>query len=201
MVGWVDLTADNIEERLTYFSQFEKLKGFRHIVQAEPDDNFMLGKAFQRGIGFLKNFDYAYDILVFPRQLPAAVRLAQDHPQQTFILNHIAKPLIRNRITEPWASGMRRLAENKNVYCKISGIITEADHDAWSKDQIFPYLDIVFDEFGTDRLMFGSDWPVCLLAGNYRQVAELIREYTRDFPECDTAKLFGGNAVEAYNLQ
>ena len=201
VVGWVDLTGDNIEERLTYFSHYEKLKGFRHIVQAEPDDNFILGKAFQRGIGFLKNFGYTYDILVFPRQLPAAIRLAQDHPQQTFILNHIAKPSIKNRTTEPWASGMRRLAENRNVYCKISGIITEADHDTWSKDEIFPYLDIVFDAFDTDRLMFGSDWPVCLLAGNYRQVVELIREYTRDFLECDKAKLFGGNAVEAYNLR
>lgn len=200
VVGWVDLTADNIAERLTYFSQFEKLKGFRHIVQAEPDDNFMLKKAFQRGIGFLQEFGYTYDILVFPRQLAAATRLAQNHPRQIFILDHIAKPLIKKQITEPWASDLTRLAENRNVYGKIAGIITEADHETWSKDQIFPYLDIVFKAFGTDRLMFGSDWPVCLLAGDYKQVAELIREYTRDFPETDKAKLFGGNASKAYNI-
>jgi L-fuconolactonase len=200
VVGWVDLQAKNIEERLSYFSKFDKLKGFRYIVQTEPDDNFMLGHAFQRGIGFLKQFNFSHDILIFPRQLPAAIRLAQNHPQQTFILDHIAKPLIKDHKMEPWAAGIKKLSENPNVYCKVSGVITEADHQMWTKEEIFPYLDVVFNSFRTDRLMFGSDWPVCLLAGSYPQVIGLIREYSKNFSKEDKEKLFGGNAANAYRI-
>lgn len=120
VVGWIDLKNKNAEKRIEHFSQFKKLKGFRHIVQAEPDENFMLGEEFQRGISFLKHFNLTYDILIYPNQIPAAVKLTEKHPEQKFILDHIAKPKIKNKIIEPWASGIKELAANKNVFCKIS---------------------------------------------------------------------------------
>jgi len=200
VIGWVDLQSENIKERLEYFSQYKKLKGFRHIVQDEPDVNFMLNAVFQNGIRLLIDYELTYDILVFPKQLPAANQLVDKFSQQIFILDHIAKPLIKNRKIEPWASEMKKLAEKENVYCKISGIITEANHSNWTKEEIYPYLDVVLDCFGTDRLMFGSDWPVCLLSGNYTQVLGLVQGYTKSFSEEEKMKLFGHNALKAYNI-
>ena len=198
VVGWIDLMGDDIERRLEHFSSLKKLKGFRHIVQAEPDNNFMLNEKFQNGISRLKHFNFTYDILVFPHQLPAAIKLSEKHPEQKFILDHIAKPF-KNEI-EPWASEIRELARNKNVFCKISGIVTEADHKNWKPEDIYPYLDVVFESFGYDRLLFGSDWPVCLLAGTYKQVINLIEEYTRNISPEEKEKIFGMNARLFYNI-
>ncbi len=200
VVGWVDLMDPDVEYRLSYFSTKSKLCGFRHIVQSEPDDSFMLNETFQNGIELLNKYGFTYDILVFPRQLPAAIRLAENHPQQTFILNHIAKPLIKKSEIEPWASDIMKLAENQNVYCKISGLITEADINNWTNEDIYPYLNIVFNAFGIDRLMFGSDYPVCLLAGSYKQVIDLVKKYTDNFSEEENKKLFGYNAIAVYGI-
>ena len=200
VVGWIDLMAPDIEKRLENISGCKKLKGFRHIVQAEPDDNFMLNEKFQRGISLLKNYNFTFDILIYPPQLPAAIKLTEKHYEQKFVLDHIAKPLIRKKEFEPWASDIKELAENPNVYCKISGVITEADHKNWKLQDIYPYLDIVSEAFGYDRLLFGSDWPVCLLAGFYEKVFNLIREYTKNFSEENKEKILGENTISFYNI-
>jgi L-fuconolactonase len=200
VVGWVDLRADDIEKKLEDFSKYLKLKGFRHIVQAEPDVNFMLKPEFQYGISLLKHFDFRYDILVYPKQLPAAIQLVENHPDQTFILDHIGKPLIQEKIIEPWAGLIDQLAQNPNVVCKLSGIITEADQKNWTHEDIKPYLDVVFKSFGSDRLMFGSDWPVCLLAGSYEQVVDLIKDYLKDYPEYIINKIFAENTSRIYKI-
>lgn len=200
VVGWVDLMAPDIEKKLEHFSTYKKLKGFRHIVQAEPDNNFMLNEKFQRGIGLLKNFNFTYDILIYPNQLPAAIKLTEKHPDQKFILDHIAKPFIKRNETEPWASGIKELSKNQNVFCKISGLVTEADYKNWKSTDIYPYLDIVFNTFGYERLLFGSDWPVCLLAGSYRQVINLIEDYTDNDSDENKKRIFGRNAISFYNI-
>ncbi|HTZ76247.1 MAG TPA: amidohydrolase family protein [Candidatus Aquilonibacter sp.] len=201
VVGWVDLRSPNIGERLDYFSQFEKLCGFRHVVQAEADDRFMLNPDFLRGIAVLAEFDFTYDILIYPKQLPAAIEMVSRFPKQPFIVDHLAKPEIRGCRISQWAGQMRTLAQNPNVYCKVSGLATEADWHSWRAEDFRPYLDLVFDAFGIDRLIFGSDWPVCLLAGTYTRVRQLIVDYTADFSAADKAKIFGANAVHFYGLR
>jgi L-fuconolactonase len=198
VVGWVDVRADNVAERLELFSKYPKLCGFRHIVQAEPDDQFMLQPAFLRGINCLAEFGFTYDILVYCRQLPAAIELVSKYPDQLFVIDHIAKPLIREKRYLPWARYLRTIAENPNVYCKISGLVTEANWQSWSANDFKPYLDLVFEVFGVDRLMFGSDWPVCLLAASYSQVVQLIADYTQNLPSADREKIFGMNAAHFY---
>ncbi len=196
VVGWVDLCARNVEERLTHFSQFRKLRGFRHIAQSEPDDRFLVRESFLRGIASLASFEFTYDILIYPRQLEAAAELVERFPDQRFVIDHMAKPLIKSGATEPWATRMRRIARCENVFCKVSGLITEADWRNWRPAEFRPYLDVVFDAFGTDRLMFGSDWPVCLLAGTYQQVHDLVATYASS----DHDKIFGLNAASFYGL-
>ncbi len=200
VVGWVDLRSPNVRERLAYFAQFPKLRGFRHIVQSEPDDCFLLREDFCRGINCLREFRFTYDILIYPKQLEAACKFVAKFPEQPFVIDHLAKPLIRQRAMEPWRSQIRAIAERPNVHCKLSGIITEADWRCWSADDCRAYLDVVFEAFGVDRLMFGSDWPVCLLAGTYQSVTELIREYTRSVTVEDRNKIFGANAAQFYGL-
>jgi L-fuconolactonase len=201
VVGWVDLRSPSLPQRLEYFSQFEKLCGFRHVVQAEPDDDFMVREDFQNGIALLAEFNFTYDILIYPKQLPAAIALAERFRDQRFVIDHIAKPEIKARKISPWADQMRAIAANPNVFCKVSGMITEADWRNWKADDLRPYLEVVFEVFGPDRVLFGSDWPVCLLAGTYGRVKQFIADYTRGFSEADQAKIFGGNAVEFYGLR
>jgi L-fuconolactonase len=198
VVGWVDLCAGNVRDRLHHFSRFPKLCGFRHIVQAEPDDRFLLREDFSRGIACLKEFRFTYDILIYPKQLPAATELAEKFPEQRFVIDHLAKPLIRTREIAAWSKGMRAIAASPNVYGKLSGLITEADWRDWRADDFKPYLDVVFEAFGTDRLMFGSDWPVCLVAGTYQQVRELIIGYTGGLSAPEKEKIFGMNAAQFY---
>jgi L-fuconolactonase len=198
VVGWVDLRSDRVEADLERLAQHPKFVGVRHVVQEEPDDAFMLGPDFQRGISKLAAYGLTYDILIFPKQLEAAIRLADNFPAQPFVLDHIAKPPIKDGTIEPWAKQLRRLAQLPNVHCKVSGMLTEADHQAWTPEQFRPYLDVVFEAFGPSRLMYGSDWPVCLFAGSYEQSFRLVDAYAQGFTEAERAGLFGGNAAAFY---
>lgn len=200
VVGWVDLRSEHVVEQLKSFSQHEKLVGVRHVVQDEPDDNFMLCHNFHRGIKCLADFDLTYDILIYPKQLPAALRLAEHFPDQPFVLDHLAKPLIKDAVLEPWASEIRDLAAHPHVMCKISGMITEAKHHQWKPADFGPYLDVVLHAFGPDRLMFGSDWPVALMSGNYQQVYQLAHDYFKPLGAEVERKVFGENARRFYGL-
>jgi L-fuconolactonase len=199
VVGWVDLLADNVEERLAHFAPDKDLKGIRHIVQSEPDD-FMLRKDFQHGISKLHQFGLVYDILVFPTQLPASIALAEKFPDQPFVLDHIAKPYIKDKKIDGWEKDIRELARFPHVQCKVSGMVTEADWANWKKEDFTPYLDVIFDAFGTERIMYGSDWPVCLVAAEYQQALSILEDYISDFSEVDKAKVMGENAAKFYNL-
>lgn len=200
VVGWVDLQSDRVEEQLAELARHARFVGVRHVVQDEPDDNFMLRPAFQRGIGKLQQFNLAYDILVFPKQLPAAIRLVANFPEQRFVLDHIAKPPIAAGTLSPWREQLRELAAAPNVWCKVSGMVTEAEWLGWRADGFRPYLDVVFAAFGMERLMFGTDWPVCTLAGSYAQVHRLMDDYTSALTAEARAKFFGGNAADFYRL-
>src|SRR6266850_629625 len=201
VVGWVDLRSDRVEEQLIELSKHRRFVGVRHVVQDEPDDRFVLQKDFLRGIGTLKQFGLVYDILIYPKQLPAAIELAQRFPNQTFVLDHIAKPTIKDQIKSPWADQMRELAKSPNVFCKVSGMVTEAKWGAWKQSDFAPFLEIVFEAFGTDRLLYGSDWPVCLLSGSYEQVYRLTHDYVQKHAAKAEAKIFGDNAIRAYRLK
>ncbi|GAA4415186.1 amidohydrolase family protein [Nibrella viscosa] len=199
VVGWVDLRSETVYERLEAFSQIEEIKGFRHVVQAEPED-FMTRPEFIRGIRQLTAFDFTYDILIYPNQLKAALQLVQAVPEVKFIIDHLAKPYIKEQKINTWSNYMAEIAKSPNVYCKVSGMVTEADWHNWSKKDFFPYLDVLFEHFGPDRLVYGSDWPVCLVAANYTQVKNLIEEYVEPWGPAVRDKVFGGNAVAFYNL-
>jgi L-fuconolactonase len=199
VVGWIDLRADSISERLGHFSKYEKLAGFRHILQAEEPER-MLEPDFLRGIGALKRFNFTYDILIYPDHLDAAIELVRKFPDQKFVIDHMAKPEIRNGKFEPWATKMTEIAEFEHVWCKVSGLITEADWKDWSPEQLMPYLDHVFGKFGTKRLMYGSDWPVCLLAGKYEQVYSIITDYLDGFSITEKQDVLGNNAIRFYGI-
>jgi L-fuconolactonase len=200
VVGWVDLRAPDVAVQLKRFAAQPKFAGVRHVLQDEADDDFMLQPDFQRGISQLHKFELTYDLLIFPRQLPAAIKLASAFPEQPFVLDHIAKPPIKEGALGPWRGHLQKLASLPNVYCKVSGMITEADWGRWHPSQFKPYLDVVFEAFGPDRVMFGSDWPVALLAGTYQQVFELAREYVAPLGAGVEAAFFGGSAANFYQL-
>lgn len=200
VVGWVDLRAADLPSRLEHLSQFERFRGLRHIAQAEPDD-FLEREDVVRGVGALGDFSLTYDILVYPRQLSAALSLVERLPDQPFVVDHLAKPAIRDGELEPWATQMRELASHPNVWCKVSGLVTEADWSRWRPEDFHPYLDVVFEAFGPQRLMFGSDWPVCLLAASYERVVQLIHDYAACLSVDERDKLFGGNALRFYGLK
>ena len=201
VVGWVDLLSPDVRRQLERFSAHKRFRGVRHIVQSEPDDHFVLRQDFQHGIGLLAEFGLTYDLLVFPRHLPAAHELVAAFPNQTFVLDHIAKPFIKDHLLSPWNADMRRLARLPNVYCKVSGLVTEADWKNWKAADVFPYLDVIFEAFGPQRIMFGSDWPVCTLAGSYADVISLVQEYSRQLAAQELAEVWGGTSVKAYNLK
>jgi L-fucono-1,5-lactonase len=198
VVGWVDLCSDRVEGELQRFAPHPKLVGVRHIVHDEPDDDFMLRADFRRGIGRLREFDLTYDLLLFPRHIPRAVRLVEEFPEQPFVLDHIAKPLIRDGQLSPWREDLRRLARFPNVTCKLSGLVTEARWDNWRPEDIHPYLDVVVEAFGPSRLMIGSDWPVCLLAGDYRRVMDVVVGYVERLSEDERRGVLGENAARVY---
>jgi len=198
VVGWVDLRSDRVEAELADLSRNPKLVGVRHVAQDEPDDWFLSRADFSRGVGHLQQFGLTYDLLIYPRQLSAAIELVRQHPAQPFVLDHIAKPEIRSGSMEPWREQIRELAQLPNVCCKLSGMVTEADHKSWTPDGLRPYLDVVFEAFGVERLMWGSDWPVCLLAARYEQVHGVVEEYTHSLSSEAREAIFGGNAVRFY---
>ena len=200
VVGWVDLRAQNAREQIEKHARSPKLRGFRHIAQTEADD-FLMSEDFTRGIAALAGTRMTFDILIYERQLPAMLKLADKFPSQRFVIDHLAKPAIRARKPALWSRLMRTLATNANVYCKLSGLVTEADWKEWKPDDLKLYLDVVFDAFGTARLMFGSDWPACLLAASYKQVVELIEEYVRAMPVSAHERIFGKNAIRFYRLE
>ncbi|MFC2147576.1 amidohydrolase family protein [Bacteroidota bacterium] len=200
VVGWVDLRADNIAERLANFSQDKKLKGVRHIVQEEPDPEFMLRKDFQNGIGHLARFGLTYDILVYPNQLAAAVLLTRAFPDQKFVLDHIAKPRISEGLDSEWVHYIKELALNANVSCKVSGMVTETRNFKWQQEDFSPFIEMVLDAFGWQRLLYGSDWPVCLLGGSYKEVLAIVKDYMDKLPEKEKAGIMGLNAINFYSL-
>lgn len=201
VVGWVDLRADDVSQKLARFATNPYFKGVRHIVQAEPDDRFILRDDFKRGIAALSEYKLTYDILVFPKHLGAVLELVDQFPEQPFVIDHMAKPLIRDRQLSPWKEEIEELSKAPNVYCKVSGLITEANWSTWTADHFRPYLDVVFEVFGTDRLMFGSDWPVCKLAGSYRKVVTLLEDYTQTLSADAREKIWSNNAIDFYKLQ
>jgi len=201
VVGWVDLTAPDVREQLEEFARHPKLKGIRHLLQDEPDDAYMLRPDFKRGIGVLGEMGLVYDLLLFPRHLPYAVELVSQFPEQQFVLDHLAKPPIKEGRLSPWREEIRRLAALPNVVCKLSGMVTEADWHGWRKEDFTPYLDVVLEAFGPRRLMIGSDWPVCTLAGEYRPVMEIVIDYISQLSEDEQADILGRNAVRVYRLE
>ena len=198
VVGWVDLCSDRVGDELQRFAPHPKLVGVRHIVHDEPDDDFMLRADFRRGISRLREFDLTYDLLLFPRHIARAVRLVEEFPEQPFILDHIAKPFIRDGEFSPWREDLRTLAAFPNVTCKLSGLVTEARWDAWRPVDIHPYLDVVVEVFGPSRLMIGSDWPVCLLAGDYGRVMDVVVNYVERLSEDERHGILGENAAQVY---
>lgn len=201
VVGWVDLQSESVDAELAALATHPRFAGVRHVVQDEPDDRFLLRPAFLRGLGKLHDFGLTYDLLIYPRQLPAAIEVVQRFPAQAFVLDHLAKPVIREGLLEPWAGGIRELARHPNVCCKVSGMVTEARHDGWRPEEFRPYLDVVLEAFGPRRLMFGSDWPVCLLAADYGAVASLATDQLVQRAGWDAAQqeaFFGGNARQFY---
>jgi L-fuconolactonase len=200
VVGWVDLPSPGVGQSLRELALNPKFVGVRHVAQDEPDDRFLVRPQFVDGIARLEEFNLAYDLLIYPRQLRAAIELVEKFPRQRFILDHLAKPSIARGLLSPWREEILELARFPNVSCKVSGLITEADHQSWRPENFTPYLDMVWEAFGEDRLMFGSDWPVCLLAGDYATVFNLIDKYTTKRGPSARAKIFGDNAARFYKL-
>lgn len=200
VVGWADLRAPDIRLQLKALAGNSKLVGLRHIVQSEPDEHFLLQPDFLRGMSALEEFDLAYDILIYTKHLPAAVDFAQRFPRQRFVLDHLAKPPIKDGEMNRWAEGIRRLAAFPNVFCKLSGLVTEADWNHWTAEQIRPYLEVAFESFGPERLMIGSDWPVCLVAASYARVIEIVRSYIVRLSQKAQADVLGGTAQRFWRL-
>jgi L-fuconolactonase len=200
VVGWVDLRAGNVEERLGFYTQFPKLKGFRHVLQGEAQRDLMLSPKFMNGIAHLAQFGYTYDILIFPDQLQYLPKLLAAFPKQKFVLDHIAKPLIKTGQINDWKKNMEAAAQYHNLYCKISGMVTEADWQNWKPSDFTPYLDVVVDAFGTNRIMYGSDWPVCLVAGGYQKIKSIVTDYFSGFSKDEQHLFFGLNAMNFYNI-
>lgn len=200
VVGWVKLCSADAENQLKRFSSNKKFVGVRHVVQDESDDQFMLRKDFQAGIGLLEKYNLTYDILIYPKHLPMAIDLVSNFPNQKFVLDHIAKPFIKKNKMDPWQSDIRELASFKNVWCKVSGMVTEADWKNWTEDSFSPYLAVIEEAFGYDRIMLGSDWPVCLLAGFYEDTLQIPIHYFKDLPEGIMRKISRDNCIQFYGL-
>ena len=200
IVGWVDLRAENIENVLEKYSTDKIVKGFRHVVQGEADHNFLLRPNFSRGISLLEKHNFTYDILVFPHQLGSVLEFVKKFPHQKFVIDHIAKPYIKDGYFEGWATMMTAIGKHKNVSCKMSGMVTEADFNIWTPEQIHPYMDTVLEAFGSKRILFGSDWPVCLVAGNYSKIKKLTTDFISQLSKIEQNSIMGNNAIEFYNL-
>jgi L-fuconolactonase len=200
IVGWVDFRSVDLIEQLEKYAEEPVVKGFRHIVQGEKDPNFLLRSNFLKGISSLKQFDFTYDILVFPHQLGAVLEFVKKNPNQKFIIDHIAKPYIRDGFFEGWAVLIREIGACQNVYCKISGMVTEADYTLWNYSQLLPYLDVILESFGTKRICFGSDWPVCLVAADYSEVVTVAKNFASGLSVSEQEDFWANNAIRFYNF-
>ena len=200
VVGWVDLQSPELRTQLEQFSPHPKLVGVRHVVHDEPDDHFMLRPEFRRGIARLREFNLTYDLLLFPKHLPVATKLVAEFPEQPFVLDHIAKPPIREGGVSPWREDLRRLAEFPNVCCKLSGLVTETHWKQWQPEDFHRYLDIVLAAFGPERVMIGSDWPVCTLSGAYAPTMNIVTDYLQKYPAAVREPILGGNCARFYGL-
>lgn len=201
VVGWVDLCSADLPAQLDRFAPNPKLRGIRHVVQDEPDDRFMLRDDFFRGIAQLRQRNLAYDLLILPRHLRTACELVTRFPEQLFVLDHMAKPPIKSGALEAWATGLRALSAFPNVACKVSGIVTEADWSHWKPSDFLPYLDVAFEAFGTERIMIGSDWPVCTLAASYGEAIGIVTDYLLSLSLREQALVLGKNAQSWYGVR
>jgi L-fuconolactonase len=199
VVGWVDLKSDRLGDRLTHFAQFKSIKGFRHIVQSEPQ-GFLLDYHFIDGVKQLERFNFSYDLLIYPHQLEESVSFIKQLPHQRIMIDHLAKPYIKRKEMDRWKKGMDRCASFDNTWCKLSGLITEGDWLNWDQSDFWPYLEFVLEAFGADRVVFGSDWPVCLLAASYQEVIALVEDFIAPLTGEEKRKIMGENAVRFYNL-
>ena len=199
VVGWIPLIAAEAAVTLENLAANSKLKGIRHVLQAEPGE-YMLRDDFNRGVAALRRYGLTYDVLVFQHQLPTAIQFVDRHPDQPFVLDHVAKPRIQARELEPWRTNIRELARRPHVACKLSGMVTEADYQGWSEDDLRPYIETVLEAFGPERLMFGSDWPVCVVAASFTRWVGVVRDFVQELSEEEQASVFGGNAIAAYGL-
>ena len=201
VVAWVDLCSPDLPAQLEHFAANPRLVGVRHVLQDEPDDEFMLRPEFRRGIARLAEHNLAYDLLLHPRHLPVAVKLVREFPRQRFVLDHIAKPAISNGSMNPWKQDIRQLASFDNVFCKLSGMVTETHWKQWKPQDFHPYLDVVCEAFGGDRLMIGSDWPVCTLSATYEQTVEIVTDYITQSMPGEADKIFGANCKHWYRMR
>ena len=200
VVGWVPLISPEVTADLERFVAAPGLKGVRHVLQDEPDEQYILREDFNAGIRALRRFDLAYDILIFERHLPQTIAFVDRHPQQVFVLDHVAKPRIREKALEPWRTNLRELAKRENVFCKMSGMVTEADWRRWTPEGLGPYFDAVLEAFGPARLMFGSDWPVCRAASEYARWVNTVEQLASRLSPTEQRQLFGETACRAYRL-
>jgi len=201
VVGWVDLCSPDVGADLERLARKPKFVGVRHVLQDEPDQEFMLRVDFKRGIGMLAQHRLTYDLLLYPRHLPVAVKLVAAFPEQQFVLDHIAKPLIAEGLVEPWDRGIRALAEFDNVWCKVSGMVTEARWKEWELADFRPYLDVVFEAFGPERLMIGSDWPVCTVSASYTATMGIVQEYMQQLDADVQEGILGENCARFYAVE
>ena len=201
VIGWVDLQHPEVEKDIAFYGAMDKMKGFRHVVQGEADPKFILNPNFLRGIQQLQGKDLIYEILVFPHQLPAVYEFVKLFPNIQFILDHIAKPYIADGYFEGWATMIKALGNFENLSCKISGMVTEADYNNWTTEQLMPYMEVVLEAFGPKRILYGSDWPVCLVAASYEEVLSIAKTFARQLSEAEQQQFFHTNAENIYNLQ
>lgn len=201
VVGWLDLSSPDLARQLAEYASHPLLVGLRHVIHDEADDRFMLRPDFMRGIGQLEEYGLTYDLLLFPKHLIHAVKLAEHFPGQRFVLDHLGKPGIKAGKMEPWKRDISRLAACPNVWCKLSGMVTEADHENWTPGDLKPYMEVVLDAFEPERIMTGSDWPVCRLAGEYPEIMNIVSVFTADMSEENRAKILRQNAVNFYQLK
>jgi L-fuconolactonase len=201
VVGWAPIASEQFPAELDPLRAHRKLKGLRHVIQDEPDDRFLNGADFNRGIAALQGTGLAYDILIFEKHLPATIEFVDQHPNQVFVLDHMAKPHIREHALEPWRKNILELSRRQHVYCKLSGMVTEADWTAWTEDDLRPYFEVVLSAFTPKRIMAGSDWPVCLLATTYRKWFESIDRMIAQLSASERERILGGTAIEAYRLE
>ena len=200
VVGWAPIAGEDFPAVMEEFEDRPKLKGLRHLIQWEKDENYILREDFNSGIRAMLDSGLVYDIVIYERHLPQTIEFVDENESQVFVLDHLAKPMIAARLMEPWAGRMRELGQRENVWCKVSGMVTEADWAAWDAETLLPYLDVVVESFGVERLMAGSDWPVCLVASEYGRWFDVLRNYFAGFSETERDAVFGTTAMSVYSL-